>query len=392
MRTHQVKEIEAPEEEDDDWECSRAITASFMCLVFLMLLIFMLLFGLSRGTTPRMVPYSRDRSRTTPSERLDRPMNPNYVRRDLRGLVCHTDAVAFLGSAPPDSCDFVMVDVQVSSPQPHPTYSYMATIRTNPGTFQAQIAQRIQSFPDKALLLAFKRSVLRSGSLQPSAVARGVVQMVVDMDAHGVALSDEQITEADTSFISRDAQVLSDEVQSYHGLIRYDVFNGNRSALRSLMLDVMSKPSITFVYRVSGISRTFTHPYFDNFYTEKLNEKNLSSIIDEDLAQPLSAYAGSKSVAISMTLMARMCPKDTMVSFNTYSNCVSFPMDVAHVRLILQQLEQARALPVAFIIEHYEMEAQGVVTYYDVNNDVDVPCGATPFGFTAATKAELVKF
>ncbi|XP_054932354.1 uncharacterized protein [Dermacentor andersoni] len=195
-----------------------------------------------------------------------------------------------------------------------------------------------------------------------------------------------------------------------------------------------SKPSITFVYRVSGISRTFTHPYFDNFYTEKLNERNLSSIIDEDLARPVSAYAGSKSVAISMTLMARMCPRDTMVNFNTYSNCNSTPLDVsrlcrvppgyiqclhysvmtrhyngnnnvtqdfffevestfkAKVRLILQQLERARASPVAFIIERYEMEAQGVITFYDSNSRTDVQCGAKPFGYTAATKAELEKF
>ncbi|XP_075535076.1 uncharacterized protein LOC142570590 [Dermacentor variabilis] len=195
-------------------------------------------------------------------------MNPNYVRRDLRGLVCHTDAGTFLRSAPPDSCDFVMVDLQVLSPQPHPTYSYMATIRTNPGKFKVQVARHIQSFPDKALLLAFKRSVLHDSSLPPSAVARGLVQMVVDMDAHGVTLSDEEITEADTSFISRDAQV----------------------------------------------------------------------------------------------------------------------------RLILQQLERARASPVAFIIERYDMEAQGVVTFYDYNTGLDLPCGAKPFGFTAGTKAELEKF
>lgn len=80
-----------------------------------------------------------------------------------------------------------------------------------------QIAQHIQSFPDKALLLAFKRSILHGSSLPPSAVARGVVQMVVDMDAHGVTLSDEQVTEADTSSISRDAQVHASSAPKFRG-------------------------------------------------------------------------------------------------------------------------------------------------------------------------------
>ncbi|XP_075535079.1 uncharacterized protein LOC142570594 [Dermacentor variabilis] len=127
-------------------------------------------------------------------------------------------------------------------------------------------------------------------------------------------------------------RILSDEVQSYHGIIRYDVFAGNRSALRAMMLDVASKPSITFVYRVSGISRTFTHLYFDNFYSKKMNEENLSAVIDRDLIQPMSRQVGNKSVALSMTLMAKQCPKNTVTTFQTGVGCVDIPLNLTHLR------------------------------------------------------------
>ncbi|XP_065292664.1 uncharacterized protein [Dermacentor albipictus] len=166
-------------------------------------------------------------------------MHPGYVRKDLSGLVCHTDIYDFLESAIPDSCDFGMVDVPISLPQPHPLFSNMATIEIDPVSYETDIVQHMGSASSKALLLAVERRVLRSSRLQPNAVARGLVHKVVDMNAHGIALSDGRISEADTRAVAQDAQVLSEEIHSYHGLIRYDTFLGNRSALRSLMLDVI---------------------------------------------------------------------------------------------------------------------------------------------------------
>ncbi|KAL1477069.1 hypothetical protein MTO96_036052 [Rhipicephalus appendiculatus] len=171
-----------------------------------------------------------------------------------------------------------MVDVSVSTPRQNPKYPYVASVEIIPASLETKIVQHVaQSTP---LLLSFKRSVLRSGRFQPQAVARGLFQKVVDMKAHGMALTDQQIADADARTVSQDAQILSDELhmkntKSYHGLIRYDVFVGRRSVLRSMMQDVARKPSITFVYRLSGLSRTFTHLYFDNFYSRKLKEENL---------------------------------------------------------------------------------------------------------------------
>ncbi|XP_049518797.1 uncharacterized protein LOC119440264 [Dermacentor silvarum] len=169
------------------------------------------------------------------------------------------------------------------------------------------------------------------------------------------------------------------------------------------------KPSVTFVYRVSGISRTFTHLYFDNFYSVKMNEQNLSSVIDHDLVQPMRRQVGSKSMAISMTLMAKQCPKDTVINFRTGVSCVEIPLNLTHictippgniqchhhsamtrrykgdddltedtffevegtfaakVYLILRQLKQARVLPVAFILERYDMELQSELRFFDAN-------------------------
>ncbi|XP_049517458.1 uncharacterized protein LOC119440262 isoform X3 [Dermacentor silvarum] len=385
----------------------------------------------STTTTTTTSTTTTTTTTTTTSTTTYRPMNPGYLRRELSGLVCHTHTYGFLRSAIPDSCDFVMVDVPTSLPQPHPLYSYMATIDIDPDSYETDIVQHMGSAQGKALLLAVERRVLRSSPLQQNAVARGLVQKVVDMNAHGIALSDRFISEADTRVIAQDAQILSEEIQSYHGLIRYDTFLGNRSALRSLMLDVISKASITFVYRVSGISRAFTHLYFDNFYSTRMNERNLSSIIDDDLAHPLNTYAGNRSIAISMTLSGKRCAPYTLANFATHGACDEFDLDMsvlcalppgyiqclhysimtrhydtgehlpddvffevehtftAKVRLILQQLRQAGAPPVAFLLERYDKETQHVITYYDQDRGADVRCDATPFGFTAGVKAEL---
>ncbi|XP_049269979.1 uncharacterized protein LOC119384972 [Rhipicephalus sanguineus] len=265
-----------------------------------------------------------------PSWTTKRMSSIRRLEVDLRGLLCHSHADGFLGAVIPSSCDFVMVDVPLSPPQRHPLYSYMTTIKFTSASLEGLLLQHMKSAQGTPLLLVVERSVLRSTAFTSQAVIRGLVQKVVDMKGHGVVLSDHEITDADTAEILEDAQTLSDEVQSYHGLIRYDVFFGNRSALGAMMLDVSRKSSITFVYRMSGISRTFTHLYFDNFYSKKMNEENLSSVIDRDLIQPMRQHVGSKSVVISMTLMARHCPKDTVVKFQSNVNCVDIPLNLTH--------------------------------------------------------------
>ncbi|XP_065292636.1 uncharacterized protein [Dermacentor albipictus] len=450
--------IEASTEEDAQDSSKGAVLACILCLVLSLALLYFLLYVINNDTryerntleddvaTHYVLKVIKEIPRaatsdvaykdipTASSEHPDRPMDPTYVRRDLRGLLCHTYAEAFLGAAIPGSCDFVMVDVPVSSPERHPVYSYMATIKINPAGLEERILKHMRSVQDTQLLLVVKRSTLRGSHFEPQAVVRGLVQKVVDMKAHGIALSDHQITDANTAVVLQDAKILSDEVQSYHGMIRYDVFTGNRSAFRAMMLDVASKPSITFVYRVSGISRTFTHLYFDNFYSKKMSEENLSAVIDRDLIQPMSTQVGNKSVALSMTLMAKECPKNTVITFQTRASCVDIPLNLTHlctipagyiqchhysamtrryaggnaltediffeveqtfaakVYLILRQLKHARASPVAFIMERYDMELQRQISFFHFKKKKNVLCAVSPFGFTKETKDELLKF
>ncbi|XP_075535078.1 uncharacterized protein LOC142570593 [Dermacentor variabilis] len=188
---------EAATVEEDKWKWKSMLMTAFMCLMLLVMVVFMLLSEISVD-----VEENTDGETTT----IDRPMNPGYVRKDLSGLVCHTDIYGFLASAIPDSCDFVMVDVPMSLPQPHPIHSNMATINIDPVSYETDIVQHMGSASGKALLLAVERRVLRSSRLQPNAVARGLVQKVVDVNAHGIALSDGLISEADTREIAQDAQ------------------------------------------------------------------------------------------------------------------------------------------------------------------------------------------
>ncbi|XP_075722822.1 uncharacterized protein LOC142765553 [Rhipicephalus microplus] len=357
--------------------------------------------------------------------------NHNMQFPDLRGLLCHSDADGFLGAAIPNGCDFIMVDVPLLPPQRHPLYSYMTTIKFTSATLEGRIVQHVNTARDTPLLLVVERSVLRSTAFSPQAVIRGVLQKVVDMKGHGVVLSDHEIADADTADIVSDSQTLSDEVQSHHGIIRYDVFFGNRSALRNLMLDVARKPSVTFVYRMSGISRTFTHLYFDNFYSIRMKEENLSSVIDRDLIQPMRRHVGSKSIAIAMTLMAKQCPKNSVITFHNHNNCVDIPLNLTRlcamppaylqchhhsamtrhyadnnnveadvffeveatfsskVYLIMAQMKTAGLLPAAFIVERYDLDTPSEIRFYDADTGRDVECAATPFGFTKTTKEKL---
>ncbi|XP_075742184.1 uncharacterized protein LOC142795463 [Rhipicephalus microplus] len=200
-----------------------------------------------------------------------------------------------------------------------------------------------------------------------------------------------------------------------------------------MMQDVAMKPSITFVYRLSGISRTFTHLYFDNFYSKKLKEENLYSIVNRELARRSTARVAG-SLVISMSLMARKCPKDTVVRFLSKSNCTEIPLNITHicaihpgylqggywsvmtrhyrrydtlsedvffelentfpdkVFLIMNQLKQAGVYPKAFMIERYDFEPQSEIHYYEEALGVDVKCEASPFAYTAKTKPVLANF
>ncbi|KAL1468150.1 hypothetical protein MTO96_025630 [Rhipicephalus appendiculatus] len=62
------------------------------------------------------------------------------------------------------------------------------------------------------------------------------------------------------------------------------------------------------------------------------------------------------------------------------------------VFLIMNQLKQAGVSPKAFMIERYDFEPQSEIHYYEESLAANVKCKATPFAYTAKTKAVLAKF
>ncbi|KAL3190342.1 hypothetical protein MRX96_019868 [Rhipicephalus microplus] len=338
-----VASVGASPDDDAQYTLGSAILACIMCLLFSLLVVYFLFY---------------------------------LFVTDLRGLLCHSDADGFLGAAIPNGCDFIMVDVPLLPPQRHPLYSYMTTIKFTSATLERRIVQHVNTAQDTPLLLVVERSVLRSTAFSPQAVIRGVLQKVVDMKGHGVVLSDHEITDADTADIVADSQTLSDEVQSHHGIIRYDVFSGNRSALRNLMLDVARKPSVTFVYRMSGISRTFTHLYFDNFYSIRMKEENLLCAMPQAYLQCHHHSAMTRHYADNNNVEAD-------VFFEVEATFSS------KVYLIMAQMKTAGLLPAAFIVERYDLDTPSEIRFYDADTGRDVECAATPFGFTKTTKEKL---
>ncbi|KAH6938370.1 hypothetical protein HPB50_008939 [Hyalomma asiaticum] len=257
-------------------------------------------------------------------------------RYNLSGLLCQTGAAEFLSVETPDACDFFIVEFATNPALRHPIYSYMATVEVTSEAQRVDVVDKVRASSSGSLLLLVNRSVLHSFSpdsgLDTHAVVRGLVQLVVDTHAHGVVLGDRQLREHDLPQVYMDAKDLSADIHPYHGLVRYDEYTGKRAALRILLADVSNMPHITFVFRASGISRTFTHPYYDNFYLKKLNQQNLSWIIDEDVTRPLMKFAGRKSVALSMSLMARSCPPNTIFNANSTSKCTDLPLNMTRVR------------------------------------------------------------
>lgn len=191
---------------------------------------------------------------------------------------------------------------------------------------------------------------------------------------------------------------------------------------------------MTFVFRVSGLSRTFTHPYFNNLYMENLNQQNLSWIIDEDVVRPLMTIDGRKSVALSMSLMARSCPENTIIKADTMSECSDMPLDLTRIctiypaflqanhwsvmtrryngahddgltrdvffetsdtfstkaYMMAKQIKRSGADPFTFILERYDLEPQEEIYYEHPEGDRNVLCEAKTFGFTNKTKAKLM--
>ncbi|XP_037561076.2 uncharacterized protein LOC119440221 [Dermacentor silvarum] len=367
-----------------------------------------------------------------------RPFNARYQRKNITGLLCQTGAAEFLSVQTPDACDFFIVEFATNPARPHPVYSYMATVDITSLAQQIEVVNRIRVAANGALLLLVQRSVLHSftpdSGLDPRAVVRGLVQLVVDTNAHGVVLADRHLHESDLQQVFADANDLSNEIYPYHGLIRYDKYSGQRAELRSLLAKVSNMPHLTFVFRVSGLSRTFTHPYFNNLYMENLNQQNLSWIIDEDVVRPLMTIDGRKSVALSMSLMARSCPENTIIKADTMSECSDMPLDLTRICMIYpaflqanhwsvmtrryngarddgltrdmffetsdtfstkaymmaKQIKRSGADPFTFILERYDLEPQEEIYYEHPEGDRNVLCEAKTFGFTNKTKAKLM--
>ncbi|XP_077512640.1 uncharacterized protein LOC144123748 [Amblyomma americanum] len=388
-------------------------------------------------TSTKTTTTSTTSTTTSTTTTTYKPFDPTYQKRNITGLLCQTGAHEFLSVGMPDSCDFFIVAFATNPARPHPIHPHMALIEISSVSQQRDVMEKMRRATRAALLLLIQRNVLHSspgGQLGPQAVTRGLMQLLVDTHAHGLALTDQHLRESDLPQILNDAQVLSDEIEPYHGLIRYDMYTGDRQAFRDVLIRIASKPSVTFVYRVSGISRTFTHPYFDTFYSMKLRQENLSGLIDEDVVRPLRALSGGrKSVALSMTLMARRCPMNTLVYGVVQASCVDIPLNISRIcsiypaylfserwslvtrrynggddegltedvffetsstfamKAYLMAKQLINVDPFTFIMERYDLEPQREVQYFDPIRATNVRCKIQPFDYTIRTKDKLLK-
>ncbi|XP_077534387.1 uncharacterized protein LOC144146300 [Haemaphysalis longicornis] len=223
---------------------------------------------------------------------------------------------------------------------------------------------------------------------------------------------------------------MSDELDEYHGLIRYDKYSGSTQALTNFMIEVGRLDSMTMVYQVSGRTSIFTNPYYPNFYLDQMKEKPLVTLIEEEVVKPIIAAGGNVTVAISMSLMARRCAVSTVYNATAQPLCSSVPLDTAQIcklrpayiqghyyslmtrrykggndstltedvffetqhtvakkaYLMIKQLKRANVKPLAFIIEGYEMDVQqGFID----NHTNSVTCAAAEHGITDMTNDEL---
>lgn len=188
---------------------------------------------------PARRPSPVTRSTTTSTTTTTyRPSNPNYVKKSITGLLCHTVVESYLKFAVPAGCDFFIADVSISVPTRHPRYSpYMATVNLKNATQKQAVMQRMQLAPGKGLILMVNRSALRPTKPQarPQAIVRGILQIVTDINADGVGLTDQSLKESDVVQVNSDAEILSDEMRQYHGLYRHESYTGSFSVFQDMV-------------------------------------------------------------------------------------------------------------------------------------------------------------
>ncbi|XP_049269944.1 uncharacterized protein LOC125757816 [Rhipicephalus sanguineus] len=287
--------------------------------------------------------------------------------------------------------------------------------------------KRMQLAPAKGLILMVNRSALRPKNPQarPQAIVRGILQIVTDINADGVGLTDRGLREADVKEVKSDADVLSDEMRDYHGLYRHESYSGSPNVFKSLVQHIAT---------VFGRATYFTAPYFTNFFMKKKNDTPVSEYIKRDIIDSLSQNKGAKAVALSMSLRVRKCAKYSLDG-HRLPNCTELPLDYKHVcdigpaniechyysvmsrrwegglnedltdihffeveetvskkaRLMAEQLKKAQIQTIAIIVEHYEYDANKTVMKYSHDQQKDIPCAVTPFGITNRTKEQLKK-
>ncbi|XP_077531858.1 uncharacterized protein LOC144144333 [Haemaphysalis longicornis] len=224
-------------------------------------------------------------------------------------------------------------------------------------------------------------------------------------------------------------------MDEYHGLLRYDTYSGDRQSLTEFIIKVGRLRSMTVLYQVSGLTKTFTNPYFPNFYLSRFNEKPLMTLIDEEVVEPIKAAGGNVKVAITMSLLARSCPAGTVYDGNTdaLDQCVSEPLDTTKICQLLPayiqghyysfmtrrynggsnsdltedvffetqytvprkayhmlaQLKDAKVPLLAFVIERSDLDLQESVVYTD-HFSKKVNCSAQPLGILESTKREIM--
>nr|XP_050042968.2 uncharacterized protein LOC126540216 [Dermacentor andersoni] len=366
-----------------------------------------------------------------------RPSNPDYVKKNITGLLCHTVVDSYLKFAVPAGCDFFIADVSIAVPTRHPRYwPYMATVNLKSATQKQAVMQRMQLAPGKGLILMVNRSALRPKNPQarPQAIVRGILQIVTDINADGVGLTDQSLRESDVQEVRSDADILSDEMRQYHGLYRHESYTGSYKGFKDLITHVAMKSSLVFVYRVFGRATYFSAPYYTNFFMEKKNDTPVSEYIKQEVIVPLSQKQGNKAVALSMSLRVRKCAKYSLDG-DQPPKCTELPLDFQHIcdistanfechfyslmtrrwkggldedltdihffeveetvsrkaRLMADQLKKAGIKTIGIIVEHYEYDADKTVMTYSHDKQRNVSCKVTPFGITNRTKAQLGK-
>ncbi|XP_077553282.1 uncharacterized protein LOC144168073 [Haemaphysalis longicornis] len=334
----------------------------------------------------------------------------------------------------PPACDFFIADVTISATQ-HTLYApYMANVELQPASQKSQIGRQMAKAPGKGLILMVARNSVRNQpQARPQAIVRGILQVVTDLNADGVGLTDVDLHETSIGEVKADAATLSDEMRDYHGLYRHEKYTGSLKAFKELVSNIAMQPSLVFVYRVTGRAAIFTAPYQTNFYLERSQVEPISEHIKRDVVEALPKTPGRKAVAIAFTLQSRVCPKDTVRNFVTKPSCAQHDSNITVIcelhpayvqshfnslmvrrdykgedtgiaddvffeveatlsrkaKLMVQQLKMAGVAPITVIIERYNLDISAKAKIYNSFSDKFEDCDATPFGFTERTKEQI---